>query len=103
MWTKDKIAELLKTNNLAVERAIVVLYRRQTSDEQNTSVTKYRNGHGFSAAHARIGTRWARWLISDKSHHLGGRHLVTARKIALRYVGQVTEQANLNKGRVNGE
>ena len=33
-WTKEDIKELLRKNNKAVERAIVLLYSFQTYDEQ---------------------------------------------------------------------
>ena len=69
MWTKERITELLKANDFAVERAIIVLYRRQTDDERREAETKHHNGVGFSAAHARIGTRWAQWLLRDKNNH----------------------------------
>jgi hypothetical protein len=35
MWTKADIIELLKTNNHAVERAIVAIYNNQTQDEKD--------------------------------------------------------------------
>lgn len=90
MWNKDKIAHLLRTNDRAVEKAILCIYNRQTFDEQAESSTKHHNKIGFSAAHARVGTYYANWIISGK--HLSGQHLATARKIALRYVGQLESE-----------
>jgi hypothetical protein len=59
MTTKAQIVELLKTNDKAVARALVVLNEHQTSDEQNTEQTRYLNGRGFRPCHARMGTSMA--------------------------------------------
>jgi hypothetical protein len=42
-----------KKRRETVERAIIVLYARQTADEQNTDETRHNNGVGFTAADAR--------------------------------------------------
>ena len=34
IWTRDEINEILRTNDKAVERAIVRLFERQNQDEQ---------------------------------------------------------------------
>ena len=44
---KATIVELLKTNDKAVCRALVLLNERQTRDEQASENTKYNNGRGF--------------------------------------------------------
>lgn len=59
MTTKESIVKLLKTNDKAVARALVVLTARQTSDEQLQENTKYLNGRGFRPCHARMGTSMA--------------------------------------------
>ena len=62
LWSRDKIDELLSISDDAVERAMVVLFERQTRDEQNTKDAKYQNGIGFSSADAVAGTHFAQWL-----------------------------------------
>lgn len=94
-WTPSLVAMLLQNNDLAVERAMVTLYERQTLDEKQTSDTKHTNQRGFNCAHASKGSYYARWVKSGK--HLTGHHLEKARAIALRYTRQLTEQANLNE------
>lgn len=89
-WNKDKIVTLLQTNNKAVEKAIVVIYNRQTLDEQQSKETKHSNGIGFSGAHAALGTYYAKWILDGKS--LSGTHLERARKMALRYTAQLLEE-----------
>ena len=44
---------------VAIGKALVHLYNRQTSDEQRTEDTKYNNGIGFTPADARMGTSMA--------------------------------------------
>lgn len=92
-YTKEQLLEKLETNVRWVERAIIAIYHRQTLDEQSNNTTKYHNNVGFSAAHARLGTYYARWLMIN-GNHLSGQHIEKARKIAIRYVGQLVDIAN---------
>lgn len=57
--TKEKITALLRSNDNAVARALVVLYNNQTFDEQRNQDVKYLNNKGFRPCHARIGTSMA--------------------------------------------
>jgi len=59
MTNKSQIIELLKTRDVAVARALVVLNERQTADEQVQETVKYHNGMGFRPCHARMGTSMA--------------------------------------------
>lgn len=62
--TKQDIVELLRNNDKAICRALVVLNERQTADEQVSEDTKHRNGQGFRPCHARMGTSMARFYAS---------------------------------------
>ena len=94
VWTRTAIEELLKTNNRAVERGIVALWKHQTADEQHEQQTKLNNNVGFCSWAARSGTYYANWVNSGRS--LTGKHLDKARKIVLHHAGQITEIANNN-------
>lgn len=59
MTTKESIVHLLKTNDKAVARALVVLNQRQTADERAQQGTRHLNGRGFRPCHARMGTSMA--------------------------------------------
>ena len=59
MVSKTQIIDLLRTNDKAVCRALVVLNARQTRDEQIAEHTKHLNGRGFRPAHAKMGTSMA--------------------------------------------
>ena len=92
-WTPDSIKDLLANNPRAVERAILVLFARQTADEQAYSVTHNDNSRGFSAAHASKGSYYARWIQSGRN--LTGHHLENARRITSRYTRQLLEEIQL--------
>lgn len=62
MTTKTEIINLLKTNDRAVARALLVLTERQTADEQASENTRYRNGRGFRPCHAHMGTSMAKFF-----------------------------------------
>ena len=61
MTTKSQIIELLRTNDRAVARALVVLNDLQTADERYNESTRYDNGCGFRPCHARMGTSMAKF------------------------------------------
>lgn len=63
--TKQQIIHLLRTNDKAIARALVVLNERQTADEQATENTKYANGQGFRPCHARMGTSMATFYLKN--------------------------------------
>lgn len=117
VWTRDEINEILETNDIAVMRAIVHLFRLQTADEAVATRTKHKNSLGFCAADAKAGTRMARWLLGlndknvqrypmkDLRHPLcqrvlgryaqnGGTVMDRARKIALKHSAQIMAIAN---------
>lgn len=50
--TKESILTVLDTIPGAVERALVVIWNRQTSGEQASRSTQQQNGEGFTAADA---------------------------------------------------
>lgn len=100
MVTKESIRALLETNDKAVERAIIVLFERQTNDEQVQSVTRHDNQRGFSAAHASKGSYYARWIKSGR--RLTGYHLQNARRITQHYTHQLLLVAQ-EKGSQGGQ
>lgn len=91
--TAEYIGYVLTTNDKAVERAIVVLYNRQTNDEKRDKNTRHRNGRGFNGADARIGSYLAEWIL--KGNRLSGKWMLKARELAFFYMGQLVEEATL--------
>jgi hypothetical protein len=95
--TKEQIRELLLREDRAVERAMVVLFSRQTSGEQTVGITHERNARGFSSSDASSGTYMAKWVMSGR--RLSGSYLDKARQMSLRYTRQLMEEAALKAAR----
>ena len=94
MWTKEKIQTLIRTNDTAVERALIAIFHRQTLDEKQSHATRHTNHRGFRSNHAAKGTYYAQWCLAGRK--LSGYHLASARKIALQYHRQLCEIGNEN-------
>lgn len=65
MWKKENMQELLDTNDRAVERGLVAIYRLQTDGERASRTTTNSNNVGFSAFDAEflseIAEKCIRW------------------------------------------
>lgn len=92
-WTKIEIQNFLATTDAAgVGRALKLIYARQTDDEKATGDTKHSNSRGFNGSDAHYGSYAARWVLGGRS--LNGKHLDKARKMLMKYCGQLAEEAN---------
>jgi ssDNA-binding Zn-finger/Zn-ribbon topoisomerase 1 len=91
-WTKEAIIDLINTREDAVLKGIVIIYNRQTTDEQVTRDTKYLNGRGFNGFDAEFGSSLAVQVI-DK-HYLSIKQMEFARRLLRKYAGQLAEVAN---------
>lgn len=91
-WTADDIVALLEMDNQAVERAIVVIYERQTQEEKAFSAVVNVNGIGFSQADVKFGTSLAKGCL--RYGHLTMKQLFYARKMAIKYREQLVDVAN---------
>lgn len=103
--TKAEIVNLLRTNDKAIIRAIIVLNERQTQDEQAIGATTHANGRGFSAAHAAIGTSMAQFY--EKNGYLSPKQVAYWRKTTASgrmkieiYAGQLLEIAKEKAARM---
>ena len=65
LLNKQTIVELLKNNDKAIARALVVLTERQTSTEQSSEQTINRNGRGYRPCHARMGTSMSKFYLRN--------------------------------------
>ena len=102
MVTKEGIVKLLKENDKAVARALVVLNERQTHDEQSSEHTRYLNGRGFRPCHARMGSSMAKFYL--KYNRLSDKQVAYWRALdrtgAMRigiYAGQLLEEAQIKQ------
>lgn len=85
------IRSKIANDNAWLERGIVVIDARQTSDEQASGSTKYENGRGWNSADASYGGYLARYIRSGR--HLSGKHLDRARRMMGKYAGQLAKVA----------
>lgn len=92
IWERSEIETLIRTNDRAVERGVLALFERQTSDEQVSDTTRHSNNRGFSGWSAHGGSYYAKWCRSGRQ--LTGKHLDKARRICLHHAGQLTKIAN---------
>ena len=91
-WTKEEIRELLEQNDKAVVRGLVVLYSRQTPEEQSEDRTVEKNNVGFNALDAAFLSSLARY--AEKRGMLTEKQMPYARKRMLKYAGQLARIAN---------
>lgn len=62
-YTRESITQLLRDNDHAVVRALIVLFKRQTSEEQRSNTTRVWNERGFTGADAHYGCLNAKTAI----------------------------------------
>lgn len=95
VWTRPEIDQLLARDPAIVERGILTLFRLQTADEREAGATRHHNAKGFNSAHARCGTRFARWLMGMDDNNVvryppKSLSHPKAGKIFKRYIGEGT-------------
>lgn len=91
-FTKEQVEHAIMTNAEQTEKAILALYKRQTTEEKLEHVSFKRNKIGFNATDASIGSNLARWLLTGK--HFTDAQLNVARRMLKKYVKQLTRIAN---------
>jgi hypothetical protein len=76
--TGTEIVTLLRTNDKAIARALVVLKDLQTADEQSSETTRHLNGKGFRPCHARMGVSMAKFY--ERNGYLSPKQIAYWRK-----------------------
>lgn len=89
-WTKEKIHYLIETNDKAVVRALIQIYRRQTASEQSAQATTDHNGVGFGAFDAQFLTSIAK---KAEKYPLTPNQIAAVRKSIKKYWRQLLEIA----------
>jgi hypothetical protein len=72
------IVNLLRNNDKAIARALIVLKDRQTADEQASQTTRHANGRGFRPCHARMGVSMAKFY--ERNGYLSPKQIAYWRK-----------------------
>lgn len=92
-----EVVDALQTSNAAVEKAIRILFERQTHAERQANATLENNGLGVRHNHAYRVAYYGRWVTSGRK--LTGWHLDRARELAMTYSRtQLMELAALKAG-----
>ena len=97
MYTKEFIKEKLSTDLRWIERGLIVLYNRQTTDEQQSKNTKHLNGRGFNSVDSSFLTYCSEYIL--KGNHLSGKYLERVKKRLPRYWNQIREEIQMNENR----
>lgn len=85
--TKAQLAGRIATDDDFVKECLVIMYRRQTTDEQEEKDTKYRNKRGFMSSHAVRGTELALKVVADE--WINPEEMELARSIVKSYTKQL--------------
>lgn len=92
VYTPEEIKDKILTNQKWLERAILAIFERQTFTEQEEQITRFKNGVGFSAAHAHVMSYCANWLI--RGNHLSGKWVDKSQSVMIHYTKQLAAIAN---------
>lgn len=98
IWSKESIQELLERSDEAVYRAMIQIYNRQTTDEQEYQDTHLYNSVGFTGVDANIMSSFTEYY--KKFNKLSPKQMVIARKKMKKYWKQllsVIREANPNQ------
>lgn len=101
MWTKsktkkerrEKVKQLLLTNDVAVLRGIIAIYKRQTNEEQNSDATLEHNNQGFCAFDASTMSLYAKQILEYGG--LSRQQMTIARSRIIRYSKQLADLAEI--------
>jgi len=96
MYNQKFIKEKLSTDVRWIERALIVLFHRQTSDEQDSGQTRVYNNRGFNGADSRYLTYCAKYVIGGG--RISGKHLQKCAKMLPKYWKQIEEEINRKGG-----
>jgi hypothetical protein len=92
IWTAEEIKAKLQSDDYWLERAVLAIYDKQTSNEKTSEQTIEDNGVGFNGPDSRYLSYVARWIKSGKQ--LDGHHLLKVRSRMSKYSKQLARIAN---------
>jgi hypothetical protein len=98
-WTREELLAAIwnqRSRTRSLERSMVQLLARQTVDERYAETTKHTNGAGFSAFHAKTGTKLGKYAQVPTNTY-GPVWQRKAFNIVKVHIGQLVEIANTPK------
>lgn len=90
--TKFEIAERMMTNLNWLERGVLAIDARQTSDELVSCETRHVRCHGWNKGDARYGSYVAKYLRTGR--RLSGHHIAKTQRMMMKYAGQLARIAS---------
>jgi hypothetical protein len=93
-WDKARVNSMILSNPLFVSRALLVLYKRQTTDEKAEKTAKHNNKRGFNIPDAPYMSHCAQWLLANPGKVLTGDMLTRVQVTMFKYWAQLVEEAN---------
>jgi hypothetical protein len=93
-WTPILMKAVLLTKADQREKALLKIYARQTTDEQQIEGTIYHNNIGFNGSDGNILSSFAKQLLSKNFLSIN-QHYILTKKI-VKYSRQLCEEANYN-------
>ena len=94
-YTKEYIQAKLSTDIRWIEKAVLVLFSRQTDDEQTQQTTRLENGRGFNSSDSRYLTYVSNYLLGGR--HLSGRYLEKVSAKMPKYWRQILEEIQIKQ------
>lgn len=89
-WNKDRVQNLIRTNDLALAKAVWEIFQRQTAAEQSSQQTIEHNGRGFTGVDAEFLSEIAKKL--HRYHfRMTPRQIAVVRPKMLKYWRQLLE------------
>ncbi len=98
-WTKERIQRLLSFSDVALERAILLVYANQTQDEKYSGNTKHENGTGFNGTDAQFLSSLAKYIDGfrrPEGFRMSIKQREAARPLIMKYWRQVQDVIILN-------
>lgn len=87
IWTKADIQKMLETRDVAVTKALILIYSKQTSAEQSTEATVENNGVGFTGVDGEILSSFAKFYM--RAGFLTAKQMAMARTKLKKYWRQI--------------
>lgn len=90
----ERIREYIRTDDLAVIKAIAIIYSRQTEDEKAIECTRNHNGVGFTGPDGHFGTSLGKQIARKGT--LSAKQIKYARKMMVKYAKQIYDYVQEN-------
>ena len=92
-YNKEVVKNLIKTDNRWTLRTLIILYNRQTTDEQQNQQTTHCNSRGFNGTDSVILSSFS--VQVNRGRTLSEKQMNVCRKLLPKYWKQVIDEINI--------